>query len=81
MPDQLLQRFKAHLAEAAVELVGRVCVAARDDVPMHRAQMLQQMRLLFEHRHAQSTRKRLLAGMHPQMRLQVPAHAELFTAI
>lgn len=39
------------------------------------------MCFLFEGGEAYSTGERLLAGVHPQMRFQVPAHAELLPAI
>lgn len=48
---------------------------------MHGAQVFEQMRLLFEHGHAQPARERFLAGVHSQVRLQVPAHAELLAAV
>lgn len=79
MSDQLLQRLKAHRTETAI--VPAPTLRRVYHVPMHRTQMLQQVRLLLEHGHTQSTGKRLLAGVHPQMRLQVPRHAKLFAAV
>lgn len=79
MSHQLLERVKVQRAEAALVLSTRL--RRIDDVPMHRAQMLQQVRLLLEHRHAQATCERLLAGVHAQMRLQIPRHSELLSAI
>lgn len=85
VPDQLLERVERHLTEAAVERDGRVLVGGagpgRYDVPVHGAQVLEQVRLLLEHGHAQAARERLLARVHAQVRLQVPAHAELLAAV
>lgn len=49
MPDQLLQRFKHQRAETARVPPARFRRVY--NVPMHRAQMLQQVRLLLEHGH------------------------------
>jgi len=78
MPDEVLQ----------IDEVGRRAEAARERIvrssyhaTVHRAEMLQQMRLLLEHGNAESTRKRLLARVHSQVSLQVPRHAELLAAV
>lgn len=85
MADQLLERVERHLTEAAVERARGVLVrgagARRYHVPVHGAQVLEQVRLLLEHGHAQPARERLLARVHAQVRLQVPAHAELLAAV
>jgi len=83
--DQLLKRIERHLTEAAVEsgrrlLVGRAG-AGRYDIPVHRAQVFEQVSLLLEHGHAQATSERLLTRVHAEMRFQVPAHAELLTTV
>lgn len=83
--DQLLERVERHLTEAAVERGRRLLVggagAGRYDVPVHRAQVLEQVGLLLEHGHAQAARERLLARVHAEVRFQVPAHAELLAAV
>jgi len=69
MTDQLLERVERHLTEAAVERGRRVLVRGagpgRYYVPVHRTQMLEQVRLLLEHGHAQPARERLFARVHP----------------
>lgn len=85
MADQLLERVERHLTEAAVErgrgfLVGGTG-AGRYDVPVNGAQVLEQVRLLLEHGHAQAARERLFARVHAQMGFQVPTHAELLAAV
>jgi len=71
--DELLDRFKAHGAEAAAVSVLRVRpVRGGNDVPVHRAQVLQQVGLLLEHGHAKAAGERLLASMDAQMGLEVP---------
>lgn len=79
MSHQLLQCIKVQRAEAT--LVPAARLRRIYDVPMHRAQMLQQMRLLLEHRHTQSTSEWLFARVYAQMRLQVPRHSELLAAV
>lgn len=79
MSHQLLQRVKVESTEAA--LVSSTRFGRIYDIPMHRAQMLQQMRLLLEHRDAQSTSEWLFARVHAQMRLQVPRHSKLLSTI
>lgn len=85
MADQLLERVERHLTEATVERGRGVLVRGagpgRYHVPVHGAQVLEQVRLLLEHGHAQPARERLLARVHAQVRLQVPAHAELLAAV
>lgn len=83
--DQLLERVERHLTEAAVERGRRLLIggagAGRYYVPVHRAQMLEQVSLLLEHGHAQAARERLLARVHAKVRFQVPAHAELLATV
>lgn len=83
--DQLLERIERHLTEAAVESGRRLLVggagAGRYDVPVHRAQVFEQVSLLLEHGHAQPTRERLLTRVHAEVRFQVPAHAELLATV
>jgi len=80
--DELLDRFKAHGAEAAAVSVLRVRpVRGGNDVPVHRAQVLQQVGLLLEHGHAKAAGERLLASMDAQMGLEVPGHAKLFATV
>lgn len=79
MPHQLLQRIKVQRTEAT--LVPSARLRRIYDVPMHRAQMLQQMRLLLEHRHTQSTSEWLFARVYAQMRLQVPRHSKLLATV
>lgn len=74
------------MAEAAVESGGVVvaspsAVAARDHVAVHRAQVLEEVGLLLEHGDAQPACEGLLARMHAEVRLEVPAHAELLAAV
>lgn len=78
VPDELLQGLEGHLAEAAVEAALAALV---DDVPVHGAEVLEQVRLLLEHGDAETTREGLFARVHPQVRLEVPAHAELLAAV
>lgn len=80
--DELLYRLEAHGAEAAAVPVLRIRpVGGGDDVPVNRAQMLQQVGLLLEHGHAKAAGERLFAGVNAQMGLEVPGHAELFATV
>lgn len=79
MSHQLLQRLEAHGTEAAV--VSTPALWRIYHVPMDGAEMLQKMRLLLEHRHAESTGERFLPCMNTQVSLQVPRHAKLFAAV
>lgn len=86
MSDEFLQGLERHVAEAAVE-PGRVLLAAApavpggDDVAVHGAQVLEEVGLLLEHGDAQPARERLLPGVHAEVGLEVPAHAELLPAV
>lgn len=79
MPHQLLQCVKVQCTEAT--LVPSTRLRRIYNVPMHRAQMLQQMRLLLEHRHTKSTGEWLFARVYAQMRLQVPRHSKLLATV
>lgn len=85
MPDQLRQRLEGQLAEAAVEPAGSVgppvVLTRRYHIAMDRTQVFQQMRLLLEHGHTESTSEGFLAGVHSEMRLEIPRHAELLAAV
>lgn len=79
MSHQLLQRLKVQCAEATS--IPSTCFRRIYDISMHRTQMLQQVCLLFKHRHAQTTRKRFFSRMHPQMRFQIPRHTKLLATV
>lgn len=79
MPDEFLERLEAHRTEAAV--VPAAALRRVYHVSVHGAEVLQEMRLLLEHGHAQAARERLLASVDAQVGLQVPGHAELFAAV
>lgn len=77
VPYELGLAVEAQGAEAAGEgVVGRGY-----HTPVHRAQVLEQVGLLLEHSHAQPAGEGLLAGVHPQVGLQVPGHTELLAAV
>lgn len=76
VPDQLRERLERQLAEAAVEparcVRPPVVIARRYHVPMHRAQVLQQVRFLLKHRHAESTGEGFLTSMNSEMCFEIP---------
>lgn len=74
------------MTEAAVEPGGVVVAppavpAGGYHVPVHGAQVLEEVGLLLEHGDTESARERLLPRVHTQMGLEVPAHAELLAAV
>jgi hypothetical protein len=80
--DELLQVVERHGAETAIEArVRPVDGRRRNHTSVHGTQVFQQVRLLLEHGDAQAAGERLLAGVHPQMGLEVPTHAERLAAI
>lgn len=82
MTDKILQGLKRHGAETAIEMAAiPFIIDRRYDIPMHRAEMLEEMSLLFEHSYTQTTGKWFLSGMYPQVGLQVPTHTKLFATI
>lgn len=79
MSYELLQRIEPHRTETTAK--SSVRLGRTDHIPMHRTQMFQKMRFLLEHRDAQATCERLLAGVHAQMGFQIPGHTELLAAV
>lgn len=79
MPHQFLQRLEPHGAEAAI--VPASALGCIYHIPMHRAQMLEQVSFLLEHGHTQPAREWLFARVHAQVSLEVPRHAELLPTV
>lgn len=77
VPDELLKAVEAQGAEAT----GEGVVRGRYHPPVHRAEVLEQVGLLLEHGDAEPARERLLTGVHSEVGLQVPRHAELLAAV
>lgn len=79
MSHKFLERLEAHRTEAAI--VPTSTLRRIYHVPMHGAEVLQQMGLLLEHGYTKATRERFLSSMNTQVRLQVPRHPELLAAV
>lgn len=82
VPDEILQGLESHGAEAAVEVTAAPLLTHGGyHVPVHGAQVLEEVSFLLEHGDTQAAGEGLLPRVDAQVGLQVPAHAELLAAV